>query len=240
MQIRMPRPTSRRPRTSPRLVLPLLPTALLAVLPSAGLAQTKSAGPPPGATIFEARAAARFNPRTHCSDVRPAEAGDAPAALVVFEVGATGVPTAATIKSSSQSGALDNAALACVLRLRFQPATRLGDGVPIDSWQQMAWKWARLASTPVAADAPAMPVPQDRFPAPRGNTPGAAEVRACVDEKGKLTQVPTLTRSSGDAHLDRAAIQIANSGAAYFRPEGDQQTESVSGCVQMAVTFERK
>jgi TonB family protein len=64
-----------------------------------------------------------------------------------------------------------------------------------------------------------------------------ADVRVCADESGKLTRDPVITHSSGDAGLDAAALGVARSGAAYYRPAG---AAGVSGCVDIAVRFEPK
>src|SRR6202158_2790095 len=108
---------------------------LLAVQADTGAAQN-TPGP---ASISRAHVAWRFDPIRQCPDLRLAEDG---AAVVVFLVGASGVPSRAAIKSSSGSEALDTAAMNCVLKLRFQPATRAGDGVAVDSWQEIARRGA--------------------------------------------------------------------------------------------------
>src|ERR1700680_1680126 len=113
----------------------LTSAVLLAVQANTGAAQNM----PGPASISLAHVAWRFDPMRLCPDLRSAEDG---AAVVVFLVGASGVPSRAAIKSSSGSEALDTAARNCVLKLRFQPATRAGDGVAVDSWQEIAWRWA--------------------------------------------------------------------------------------------------
>jgi outer membrane biosynthesis protein TonB len=62
-------------------------------------------------------------------------------------------------------------------------------------------------------------------------------VRVCADETGNLTADPVVTRSSGEAALDEAAVRIARSGAPYYRPAG---AASVSGCARLAIKFETK
>src|SRR5579859_3258492 len=81
-----------------------------------------------------------FNPKTWCPDLRIADEGTI--AVVVFWLPRSGTPSQISIKSSSGSNALDSAAISCVSRLRFAPATTLGNGDPIDSWQQIALRWA--------------------------------------------------------------------------------------------------
>lgn len=66
--------------------------------------------------------------------------------------------------------------------------------------------------------------------------PGAqgAEVRVCVDAAGKLAQDPTVTRSSGDAAFDQAAVKVARSGSGYYRPP-TVNGKPVAGCMQLAI-----
>ena len=99
--------------------------------------------------------------------------------------------------------------MGCVLRLRFQAATLAGDGKAVESWQQMAWKWTRAAEQHggVLATTTAMPAP------PGGANAVAAEVNVCVDEAGRVTQEPTLTRSSGDPRFDAAAVNVARAAS---------------------------
>src|SRR5271166_5831783 len=81
-----------------------------------------------------------FNPKKRCPDLRIADAGTM--AVVVFWLPRSGIPSKIFIKSPSGSSTLDSAAIGCVSILRFAPATTLGDGESIDSWQQMAFTWA--------------------------------------------------------------------------------------------------
>ena len=201
--------------------------ALLALRPDVGAAQN-APGPD---RVLRARTALRFDPIARCPEVRPAVEEDEVVAVVLFQVGSTGVPARASIKSPSGSEGLDAAAMDCVLKLRFQPATRIGDGVAIDSWQEMAWKRARGAA---GQNSLAM------TKALEGAHPseGTPKVQACVDESGKLAQDPTIIDSSGDPRLDEAAVQIARSGAGYYRPATTSEGKSLSGCVQLAIKFE--
>jgi TonB family protein len=84
-------------------------------------------------------------------------------AVVVFLVGSSGVPSQASIRTSSQSKDLDAAALECVMKLRYSPTVRAGEGVAIDAWHQLGWRWtqppqaqgAATAQTPAPAPAAA-------------------------------------------------------------------------------------
>src|SRR5271166_4623073 len=81
-----------------------------------------------------------FNPKKRCPDLRIADGGTM--AVVVFWLPRSGIPSKIFLKSPSGSNALDTAAIGCVSILRFAPATTLGDGESIDSWQQIAFRWA--------------------------------------------------------------------------------------------------
>jgi TonB family protein len=234
------------------------------------LALGTRAGPANGAPavpndVREASPAIGYDPRGRCPDLMPADPQDGSAALVLLVVGSTGVPSHASIRSSSGSESLDAAAVSCVMRLRFLPAVHAGDGTAMDSWQVIAWKWGRShTAAPGAAGAGATAVTaatggavagggaagggaaggtvtgavlaSPTPPAPRSGA-GAAEVRVCVDATGKLTQEPVITRTSGDLRLDEAALRIARSGAPYYRPAA---ATPVSGCAQLAIRFENQ
>src|ERR1700731_1812347 len=172
-------------------------------------------------------------------------------------VGPSGVPSRASIKSSSGSEALDTAAMNCVLKLRFQPATRAGDGVAVDSWQEIAWRWAiqggqnrdpqgtaSRASTQDEQNSIALMAAKenDAGVRPESSPPKEAkvELHVCSDVTGKLVQDPTIIRSSGDPGLDQAAVAIAPSGSGNYRPAVTSGGKPVSGCAQLAIKFEIK
>ena len=174
------------------------------------------------------------NPKAKCPDLRIADEGTI--AVVLFWVPRAGAPSQISIKSSSGSSALDSAAISCVSKLRFAPATTLGDGNPIDSWQQIAFRWA----IPANADETRAPIAA----APKQDAPGgqsnSVTVHVCVDKTGKLEQDPTIVHSSGMASLDQAAVRIAASGSAYYWPDTASNGPPVSGCAQLAIKFDTK
>ena len=186
-----------------------------------------------------AQTALGFNPKNRCPDLRLADEGTI--AVVVFLVGRSGIPSKVSIKSTSGSAGLDAAAVSCVMKLRFAPATRLGDGEPFDAWQQIAWRWADRGNQN-----------DGRPPSPPGQTStisvgsatqaGAGEVtvHVCVDDEGKLKQNPVVLHSSGDTRLDEAAVKIAASGPQYYHPGTTVDGRAVSGCAQLAIKFETK
>lgn len=221
--------------------------------------------PPVSTDLLRGRPAAWTDPRSRCPDLRQADPEDRPVAVVVFHVGSTGIPSQASIKISSGSSTLDSAALTCVMKLRFQPATAAGEGGGIDSWQQMAWRALTRTTTgeaasPVGAGSsvPAAPAGGASVAAPAAaagaviGTAGAtaiaashaapaatgsasAEVRVCADAEGKLTQEPVLSHSSGNAAFDAAALQIARSGSGHYRPGSTATGQPTAGCVLLSI-----
>jgi outer membrane biosynthesis protein TonB len=65
-------------------------------------------------------------------------------------------------------------------------------------------------------------------------------VHVCVDAAGKLEQDPTIVHSSGIASLDQAAVRIAASGSAYYRPDTSPNGPAASGCAQLTIKFDTK
>jgi TonB family protein len=179
-------------------------------------------------------------------------------AVVVFWLPRSGIPSKIFIKSPSGSNALDSAAIGCVSRLRFAPATTVGDGESIDSWQQIAFRWANqgnadetramtsqnpLSGSSQASESIAGAPAQTAANARQDDSGGQANsvtVHVCVDETGRLEQEPTIVRSSGIASLDQAAVRIAASGSAYYRPETSSTGQRLSGCAQLAIKFDMK
>jgi hypothetical protein len=186
--------------------------------------------PPAPENPLQAQTALGFSPKKRCPDLRITDAGAM--AVVVFWLPRSGIPSHISLKSSSGSNALDSATISCVSRLRFAAATTLGDGDPIDSWQQIAFGWAGRT-----------PEPEPIAGAPTDDTRGPANdvtVRVCVDEAGRLKQDPTIVHSSGMASLDQAAVRIAASGSAYYRPDTSPNGPAASGCAQLAIKFDVK
>jgi TonB family protein len=187
-----------------------------------------------------------YNPKTRCPDLRIADEGSI--AVVVFWLPRSGIPSQISIKSSSGSNALDSAAISCVARLRFAPATSIGYGDPIDSWQQVALRWANQGNADetraITSQNPLSGAPAQIAANARQETSAShadsVTVHVCVDETGRLEQDPTIVHSSGIASLDQAAVRIAASGSAYYRPDTSSNEPPVSGCVQLAIKFDTK
>jgi TonB family protein len=192
--------------------------------------------PPVPKNPLQAQTALGFNPKTRCPDLRITDAGTM--AVVVFWLPSSGIPSHISIKSSSGSNALDSATISCVSKLRFAAATTLGNGDPIDSWQQIALSWASPASEPIAG-APAEITANAKQDDSRVHANNVT-VHVCVDEAGKLERDPTIVHSSGIASLDQAAVRIAASGSAYYRPDTSPNGPPASGCAQLAIKFDMK
>jgi TonB family protein len=211
-------------------------TGLLAAQTGICAAQT----PPANAAVRVGRPSFGYNPTTRCPDLTTASADQA--AVVVFRVGDTGSPSQASIKSSSGSEQLDAAATACVLRLHFYPALRAGDGVAVESWQQMTFGWK---APPPEQKAGAHCDPNAKPDAATGRAPASANAAlprqgkvgmcVCVDEAGKLAHPPTVLQSAGDAGFDKAAVEIASGG--HYQPS-TQNGKAVSDCFPVTVKFE--
>jgi len=209
-------------------------------------------------SVLQAHPAWGFDPGRRCSNLRVAE-DEATATVLLFQVGRTGVPSRVSISASSRSEGLDAAAADCVLKLRFQPAKRLGDGEPIDSWQQLALRWAsqerRVEVQPAVPDssmsktaaqsaqesaAIASAGKESRGQERDGTHPDERKVavRVCAGKDGQLSQEPTILHSSRNPALDEAAVKIAKSGSAYYRPGTNVDGKPVSGCARVVIEFE--
>jgi len=221
----------------------------------AAAAQNKSDAPPAG-SMLSARLAWGSDPAKRCPELRNAVVEEGAVAVLQFVVGPTGVPSRASVRQSSGSEGFDAAALSCVPKLHFQAATRFGDGVAVESWQQFGLKAAAPANAPqIARCDPASSgqgsaaaqnsvvvaeVPQNNEG--RRAQPGPETARAgvcvCVDESGKITQTPVITSSSGIAGFDKAALEL--SAAAHYRPALSASGQPAPGCFRFKVGLEAK
>jgi TonB family protein len=231
------------------LTIAVLP--LLCSLPLPAAAQSEAAAP---AFARAAHLALIANFSARCPELKRADPGEEAVAVVVFRVGVTGLPTQASIRSSSHSESLDAAATSCVMKLRFQPATSPGSGEPVVSWQQIALRWLRSSSH--AADSATAPTSALASTAPLAAAPAAApavpgaqaaqavdtrvDVRVCVDGSGRLAQPPAVMRSSGDAQFDAAALRIAQSGSGSYHATTGAGPASASPCLPLILSIEEK
>src|ERR1700723_2391455 len=117
-----------------------LGVTLTCVVLSAGADISAAQTKPAPANPIPAQTSLGYNPKSRCPDLRIADEGTI--AVVRFWLPRSGTPAQISLRSSSGSNGLDSAALGCVAKLRFAPGTRLGDGEAIDSWRQIAFRWA--------------------------------------------------------------------------------------------------
>lgn len=191
--------------------------------------------PPPPDNPMHAQTSLGYSVKSRCPDLRITDEGIK--AVVVFWLPRGGMQSQMSLKTSSGSNELDAAAISCVSKLRFAAATRTGDGESIDSWQQIALRWAERASPPTTT-APAQ-TPVNARQDESGVQGNSVTVHVCVDETGKLAQEPAIVQSSGVATEDQAAVKIAAAGAAYYRPQ-NSSSKPPSGCAQLAIKFDMK
>jgi TonB family protein len=199
--------------------------------------------------ILRGRIAPWPDPAQRCPTLRQVDPEDDGVVVVLLvHVGSTGVPSQPSVTRSSQSADLDNDALACVMKLKFLPATRAGEGTPVESWQQVAWKRRNggTAAAPAAAPSSSAMTATGAVAgsaavaaAAAAGTVGvasshaaSAEVQVCVDATGKLVRDPTLSRPSGDAAFDSAAVAIARAGSGHYRSGAGG---AAPGCVQLGI-----
>jgi TonB family protein len=214
--------------------------ALVGLLAVLGICAAQS--PPPDAAVRAGRTAFGYDPARRCPDLTTTTTDQA-VAVIVFRVGDTGAPSAPSVKSPSGSEQLDAAATACVLKLRFFPVLRAGDGTAVESWQQMTFAWkapppqqkALAHCDPSAAPAAAAAKGSAASANPPLPRQGKVGVCVCVDESGKLAHAPTVLQSAGDSGLDKAAIDIATTG--HYQPS-TQNGKAVSDCFPLTVKFE--
>jgi TonB family protein len=190
------------------------------------------------------------NPAKRCPELHQSTAEEGAVAVVKFMVGPTGAPSQASIRSSSGSTGFDAAAMGCVAKLHFLPATRYGDGTAVASWQQFALKWTGAVSVPRTARCEAADATQAATVVtepPEGSAaerdqPGPSRARAgvcvCVDETGKIADPPVLTNSSGIPGFDKAALEL--SAATHYRPATSTNGKPAAGCFRFKVGIEAK
>jgi len=241
------------------LRLSILAFALMLVAQSQ-LAIAETAAAPAAGALRRAQTAWGSDPRKRCPELRNTTAEEGAVAVVQFLVGPTGVPSRASIRATSGSEGFDAAAMSCVMKLHFLPATGMGDGAAIESWQQLALKWEGAA--PSAAQSPSCDSGAAGQGAAQGTAqpssvvvaeptegsdrtrqqPGPATARAgvcvCVDETGKVAQPPVLTKSSGIPGFDKAALELSR--AANYRPATAANGKPTPGCFHFKVGLDAK
>jgi len=66
---------------------------------------------------------------------------------------------------------------------------------------------------------------------------GAVQMHACVGPDGKLTEEPSVAKSSGSARLDSGAMRLAKAASGKYTP-ATEDGRPVAGCVNFVVKFQ--
>jgi TonB family protein len=122
-----------------------------------------------------------------------------------------------------------------------------GEPVSIRMWRRgMLLCCAWLIHDGAIAGSPTTPPhPRGDFPALDRFYPVAAEVwgeegavvvHFCVDEKGELSEDPTVDQSSGYDVLDKGALELAKAGSGHYVP-GNEAGQAVAGCSRFKIAF---
>jgi TonB family protein len=224
----------------------LLTLAFAALLADPHLVLAQNTTEPPAGALRSAQAAWGADPAKRCPELRQSAAEEGATSVVQFMVGSTGVPSRVSVRSSSGSEGFDAAAVSCVKKLRFLPVTRMGDGVAIESWQQLAVKSEGSVAAPQSARCEPAASSGVAAAGQKGSTvgdkpgpaPTTAGVCVCVDETGKITQNPVLMSSSGVSSFDKAALEL--SSATHYRPATAANGQPSPGCFRFKVGIEAK
>jgi periplasmic protein TonB len=105
----------------------------------------------------------------------------------------------------------------------------------------------------VAAPPPAVHASNGTNPSPGKNFPNTADyypaasmrlgeegssvVHACVGPNGKLSEEPTVAKTSGSARLDEGALKLAKAG--HYNP-GTEDGKPVTKCINFSIKFQLK
>ena len=105
------------------------------------------------------------------------------------------------------------------------------------------------APPPVAkATSRTPPGPGKNFPATEDYYPNASRrleeqgivvVNVCVDQSGKLTQEPSVDKSSGSPRLDEGGLKLAKAGSGRYKP-ATEDGKPVSACGKFGIRFQLK
>ena len=66
---------------------------------------------------------------------------------------------------------------------------------------------------------------------------GIVVVNVCVDQSGKLTQEPSVDKSSGSPRLDEGGLKLAKAGSGHYKPS-TEDGKPVSGCGKFGIRFQ--
>ena len=82
------------------------------------------------------------------------------------------------------------------------------------------------------------PASEDFYPdaSRRLDESGTATVHVCVGTDGKLTEEPTITKGSGSARLDGAAVKLAKAGSGKYNA-ATEDGKPIASCVNFNIKF---
>jgi periplasmic protein TonB len=85
------------------------------------------------------------------------------------------------------------------------------------------------------------PNTEDFYPASsrRLEEQGTTVVHVCVGANGRLTQDPTVERSSGSSRLDEGAIRLAKAGSGRYRPS-TEDGKPIDSCFAFGIKFQMR
>jgi len=110
----------------------------------------------------------------------------------------------------------------------------------------------QVENTPVKTAPPARPTNRTN-PGPGKNFPntadyypaasmrlgeeGSSTVHACVAPNGRLSEEPTIAKTSGSARLDEGALKLAKAG--HYNP-GTEDGKPITACINFSIKFQLK
>jgi len=140
----------------------------------------------------------------------------------------TGKLSNIAVKQSSGSEDLDNAALECMKKAQFQPATR--DGHATMSKSVAPWRWT-LPSVSRTCDAAVSASSLGSEKANAAVWPKPAYVCFCFGDSGEPQGKPTVVRSTGYRDADKMAVDVAELKSAAYQGR-------LPGCHVFGVKFD--
>lgn len=83
------------------------------------------------------------------------------------------------------------------------------------------------------------PDTEDYYPAAskRLGEEGSVTVHVCTDPHGKVTEEPTVAKTSGNTRLDDGAVKLAKAGSGHYRP-GTENGVPVASCTSFIIKFQ--
>ncbi|HEY2274695.1 MAG TPA: energy transducer TonB [Steroidobacteraceae bacterium] len=66
---------------------------------------------------------------------------------------------------------------------------------------------------------------------------GVVTVHVCVGPDGKITEEPTVAKSSGSARLDGGGVKLARAGSGRYIP-GTEEGKAITKCINFNVKFQ--